>query len=96
MNHEQFEQLAQDLTERVHQTIKVEVNGKVETLSMELKEYIKKDELWKEKDQTWKDNAQPAIDAFVNIRGGYKTIILLAGLIAAVGAAVVYLKKLLT
>ncbi len=68
--------------EEMKQEIRYTVNGKIDSLSRDFKQYVKDDMAWKddytESDLEWKDKAQPAIDAFSNLTGAGKILVALA------------------
>lgn len=66
--------------DEMKQEIRFTVNGKIDSLSRDFKQYVKDD-------MAWKVEAQPAIDAFSNLTGAGKIIVIICiGVSAVVGA----------
>lgn len=57
MNDEQFNQLKSELKSHVEDTIRVVVNGKIDSLRKDFSNYVADD-------MQWKEEAQPLVDAF--------------------------------
>lgn len=76
------------IKEAVREAVKEMVNGKIDKLSADFKQYVKED-------MAWKDTAQPAIDAFTNLKGTGKIIMALCAFIGTVVGAIIALKTFL-
>lgn len=86
MKQDWVNEFKKELKDHVEQTIGETVNGKLDRIKDRLDKYI-------EQDLEWKQKAQPAIDTFINLRGGYKSILVFSAFLVAVGAAVTVIKK---
>lgn len=72
----------------IKDTIKVEVNGKIDRINIKLDDYIKNDELWKEA-------AKPVIAMGVSMQGFGRVTLYIVGFIAAVGGAFMFINNFL-
>lgn len=86
MKQDWIEQFKKEMQEHVSDTIRTTVNGKLDKISEKLEAHIKNV-------NSWQEQAQPAIDTFINLRGGYKSILIFSAFLVAVGAAVTVIKR---
>jgi hypothetical protein len=70
----------------IENKIESTVNGKIRLLTSKLDDYIELDKAWKAEDMAWKDQAQPVVSTYKNLRwllsdfalGGLKVLGLIA------------------
>lgn len=86
MKQDWIEQFKKEMQEHVSDTIRMTVNGKLDKISEKLEGHIKSV-------KDWQEQAQPAIDTFINLRGGYKSILIFSAFLVAIGAAVTVIKR---
>lgn len=83
MTPEQFA----EMQATIKSTIQITVNGKIDGLRYELRDYIKDDNAWKKTSDEWKDAVTPSIEIMKKMEGFTTTGGWILKSIALVGAA---------